>query len=414
MKKYNLILLITLVTSINIFASGGSIYTRYGVGDIINSSSSRLMSLGGLGYALQNSDYLSDLNPANWHKIYATRLEANFLLNGINLDDGIKKSNYSKGIFNGLKIGIPIERDLGIAMVMGVSPETFVQYEVVNSVSNSSIENYTTTYEGNGGINRLFWGVSYKLPFDFVLGASFDYYMGKIRYNSIITFASNSEYNNSSIRKQREYKGIGYNIGLLSPDLNKIFKIDKIQDLRLGVAFKYVSNVKTDTSLYIGSLLGEKLVEKIPVYTHLPYKIGLGISFIFDQNYLFIIDYANQPWSEYRFNNQKDPNLRNYQKISLGVEHRNSVTRFSTFAEQIILRGGIGYEQTQYKINGTGIDYFYLTAGLSLPLMFENTVDIGVTAGLRGKKENALIKETVYNLSISFSFGELWFIRQDR
>ncbi len=414
MKKFNLIIAVSLITSLSIFASGGSLYTRYGVGDVINSSSGRLMSLGGLGYALQNSDYLSDLNPANWYRIYATRLEANFLLNGVKLDDGMNKSNYAKGIFNGIKVGIPIERDLGIAIVMGVTPESFVQYEVVNSVTNNSIENYTTKYEGSGGINKLFIGTSFKLPYDFVLGASLDYYMGSIKYSSVIEFEDNSEFNNSSVRKQRDYKGLGFNVGLLTPDLSKIINIDKIQDLRLGIAFKYASNIKTDTSLYIGSLLGEKLVEKIPVYTHLPYKVGFGLSFIYDQNYLFIIDYANQPWSKYTFNGINDPNLRDYQKVSIGLEHRNSVTRYSTFADQIILRGGVGYEQTQYKINGTGIDYYYLTAGLSFPLMFENTVDIGVSAGFRGKKDNALIKETVYNLSLTFSFGELWFIRQDR
>ena len=414
MKNVKFIVIIFLISNLSIFASGGSLYTRYGVGDVINASSSRLMSMGGLGYALQNSDYLSDLNPANWYRIYSTRLEANFLLNGVKIDDNVNKSNYSKGIFNGIKIGLPIERDLGISLVMGVTPESFVQYEVVNKIENSSIENYTNTYEGTGGLNRLFIGTSLKLPFDFVMGASFDYYMGIIKYNSSIVFEENSIYNNSSIRKQKDYKGIGFNLGLLTPDLSNIIKIDKIKDLRLGMAFKYVSNLKTDTSLYVGSLLGEKLEERMPVYTHIPYKFGLGLSFIYNENYLFIIDYATQPWSKYTFNNLSDQNLRDYQKISFGVEHRNSVTRYSTFAEQIILRGGLGYEQTQYKINGTGIDYYYLTAGLSMPLMFENTVDIGVSAGFRGKKDNNLIKETVYNLSITFSFGELWFIRQER
>nr|HPN39812.1 hypothetical protein [Melioribacteraceae bacterium] len=377
-------------------------------------SSSRLLSMGGLGYAVQNSDFLSDLNPANWYKIYATRLETNFLLNGVNLDDGLSKNKYSKGIFNGIKIGIPVERDLGIAVVLGIAPESFVQYEVVQSSVNNSIENYTSTYKGEGGINRLFIGSSVKLPYNFVFGASFDYYMGNIKYSSSIEYEDNSDYNNSSVIKDRDYKGLGFNIGILTPDLNNFIKIDKIQELRLGMGFKYVSNIRTDTTLYIGSLLGEKLVERIPVYTHLPYKFGMGLSFIYDQNYLFTIDYANQPWSKFTFNGEADPNLRDFHKISIGIEHRNSVNRFSTFTDQIILRGGIGYEQTQYKVNGTGIDYYYLSAGLSFPLMFENTIDIGISAGFRGKKENELIKETVYNLSVSLSFGELWFTRQDR
>ncbi len=415
MRKLQLIIAFSIFCFSNIiYAQGGSIYTRYGVGDIINQSSARILGMGGLGYALPNSDYLSDLNPANWSRIYTTRLEANFLLNGVSLDDGFNKGNYFKGIFNGIKIGVPIERDLGISLVLGVSPETFVQYEVVNNKINTGVENYTTTYKGEGGISKAFIGASTKLGYDFVLGASFDYYIGLIKYTSTIEYDQNSDFKNSSLRKENEYRGIGFNLGLISPDLSGIFNSEKVKNLRLGLAFKYASNLNTDTLLYKGSLLGERLVERKQVYTHIPYKFGLGLSFVYDQNYLFIIDYATQPYSNYTFNSLKNDNLRDYHKFSLGLEHRNAVSRFSTFWQQIILRGGFGYEQTQYKINGTGIDYYYLSSGLSFPLMYENTVDIGFTIGVRGKKENSLIKETVYNLSVSFNFGELWFVRQER
>lgn len=415
MKKLQLIIAISLLCLSNLsYAQGGSLYTRYGVGDLINQSSARIQGMGGLGYALPNSDFLSDLNPANWSRIYTTRLEANFLLNGVNLNDGFNKSTYFKGIFNGIKLGVPIERDLGISLVLGVSPETFVQYEIVNNKINTGVENYTTTYKGEGGISKAFIGASANLGYDFVLGASFDYYIGLIKYTSSIEYEQNSDFKNSSIRKENEYRGIGFNVGLLSPDLSGIINSEKVKNLRLGIAFKYVSNLNTDTLFYKGSLLGEKLIERKQVYTHIPYKVGLGLSFVYNQNYLFILDYATQPFSKYTFNSIHSNNLRDYHKLSVGFEHRNIVSRYSTFWQQIILRGGLGYEQTQYKINGTGIDFYYLSTGLSFPLMYENTVDLGFVIGIKGKKDNNLIKETVYNLSVTLNFGELWFIRQER
>ncbi len=415
MKKYFcLILFITFLSSLRLYGSGGSLYTRYALGDIINSSSTRVISMGGLGIALQNNDYLSEINPANWYRVNTTRVEANFMLNGSYIQDKTNSSSFAKAVFNGFKIGIPLEREYGAALVMGLTPETIVQYEVVENNENSSTGKYTTSYDGSGGLSRLFLGSSFKLPYDFVVGASFDYYFGNIEYKSALSFTSSTEYENATITNKKEFHGMGYSLGILTPDISSLFGSSKIKDMHLGASFKYAANINTDTSYYTSSLLGSKLIEKLPTFTHLPFKFGIGASFIYNENYLFILDYLYQPWSKYRFDNLIDLNIRDYHKVSIGVEHRNDVTRFSTFVDQIVLRGGLSYEQTQYTFNGTGIDTYSLSTGISFPLMYENTIDIGFLVGLRGKKENNLTREIIYNLSVSVSFGELWFIRQDR
>lgn len=415
MKKYfNILIIIAVLCSVEVYGSGGSLYTRYALGDIINSSSTRILSMGGLGVALQNNDYLSEINPANWYRINSTRIEANFMLNGTYIQDQRSSSSFAKAVFNGFKIGIPLEREYGAALVMGLTPETFVQYEVVEKTENSSTGNYTTTYEGTGGLSRLFLGSSFKLPYDFIIGASFDYYFGNIEYKSALDFISSSEYESATITDKKEFHGLGYSVGILTPDIASIFGSSKIKDMHIGASIKYVSNINTDTSYYTSSILGSKLIERLPTFTHVPFKFGIGASFIYNENYLFILDYMYQPWSKYRFDNLVDNNIRDYHKISVGVEHRNDVSRFSTFTDQIILRGGLSYEQTQYTFNGTGIDTYSLSTGISFPLTYENTIDFGFMVGLRGKKENNLTREIIYNLSVSVSFGELWFIRQDR
>ena len=279
---------------------------------------------------------------------------------------------------------------------------------------NSTIDNYTTRYEGNGGISKIFFGSSLKLPFDFIIGASYDYYFGTIENNSSLEFVTGSVYEDALVRRKKEFKGMGYNVGLLTPDLSTIFSSEKIKDFHLGVSFKYTANLKTDTSLISGSLLGTKVIERTPVYTHIPYRFGVGLSFIWDENYLLIADYMYQPWTKYSFDNKLSDNLQDVHKVSIGIEHRNTASRFSTFSDQLILRGGLSYETSQYKFNGTGINQFSITTGLSFPLSYENTIDVGFLLGFRGTQDNNLIKETIYNLAVSISFGEFWFLRQDR
>jgi len=86
----------------------------------------------------------------------------------------------------------------------------------------------------------------------------------------------------------------------------------------------------------------------------------------------------------------------------------------STFWEQIILRAGLSYEQTQYLIYGKGINQYSVSLGVSLPLSNENTLDFGLMYARRGTKELNLLQEDIIKLGIGFSLGELWFLRQDK
>ncbi len=414
MKKIQYLIILLVIFNVIINASGGSLYTRYGVGDAMYNSSTRVLSMGGLGTALQNFDYLSDYNPANWNRINSTRVEASLFVNGLTMKDNANKSTYFKALFNGFKIGMPIERDLGASLVFGLSPESFVQYETVEQKTNTQIDDYTTRYEGKGGLSKIFFGSSLKLPYNFVIGASYDYYFGSIQYNSSLEFLSSSEYEDALVRREKEFRGMGFNVGLLTPDMSPIFNSEKIKDFHLGLTFKYIANLKTDTSLVSGSLLGTKVIQKLPVYTHIPYRFGVGVSFIYDNNYLIIADYLYQPWTKYSFDHKTTDNFQDVHKVSLGIEHRNNMSRFSTFIDQIVLRGGISYEKTQYKFNGTGINQLSLSTGVSLPLSYENSIDVGFLLGFRGTQDNNLIKETIYNLAVSISFGEVWFLRADR
>ena len=57
-------------------SNGGSLYTRYGTGDLQYSFSARRLSLGELGAAYFDRNYLSYYNPASWAGLTLTRFEA--------------------------------------------------------------------------------------------------------------------------------------------------------------------------------------------------------------------------------------------------------------------------------------------------------------------------------------------------
>ncbi len=397
------------------FASGGSLYTRYGVGDVFHYFTARNMSLGGGGYSLlATPDNFSPINPASWSSIKFTQFNIGIIYDGMKLSNNTENVFYSTTKFSGFNLGFPLDKDLGLSMVMGLMPVSNVEYEVDNVLANQIVGSPKFSYVGDGSINKVYLGFSYKLPYDFRIGGTFEYYTGDITYSSTMTFDNTSTFSNATFKKELSYRGIGSTVGLISGDISKLFDNSIISNWRLGLTFVISPNLNTDSTETSITKIGSNTTQSALVSTNLPVKIGIGTSFILNKNYLILVDYIFQPWSKFTFNNVADNNLRNLTRFSLGFEYKNSGASRTGFWEQIKFRGGLSYEQTQYRILGEDINEYGIYGGFSIPIGPLSNLDVGISYGVRGTKNLNLIQENFIKTSVSISFGELWFIRRER
>ena len=74
MKIFNIIVFTGIVFT-TIFAGGGSVYSRYGLGDVYLNTSARTLGMGELNIAQADNNYFNSLNPAGWHNVKFTRFE---------------------------------------------------------------------------------------------------------------------------------------------------------------------------------------------------------------------------------------------------------------------------------------------------------------------------------------------------
>lgn len=397
-----------------IFATGGSIYSRFGLGDFYHSFSARRMAIGELGIAVNDYDYLNNLNPASWSKLRLTRIETGLIYHGNNISSNSSSVYYSQTIFTGFMFGFPIDHDYGISLTTGLLPFSNVDYDV-KTVENSELTGpYELTHNGKGGLSKTFIGLSYKLPFNFSIGASFDYYLGKITYQSLVNFSDSSQFRDGSFLDEYSYHGIGFSVGLISSNIAPMFKLSSIKDLRVGLIYSNNVALEADTVNKSTTILGAITNSSGKIKTKLPYKFGIGISFNWKGDYLFVFDYLYQPFNKFKIDNRSINELRNFHKFSAGVEYRKADIRSQSFWELVKIRGGLSYEKTQYYLNNTNINMLSIYTGLSLPLGFESTLDLAFQFGRRGTIENNLLKENIYKFSVTLSLGELWFIRQER
>ena len=394
----------------------GSVYSRYGVGDLEYGYSPKMIGIGDLGVTQLDPDHLVVTNPASWSALSKTRIEFGIGYKGILLSDQSRSNFTSETEFKGFTFGFPISREYGIGFVAGLVPYSRVSYKAEEKIvsSDAQIPSYKVSYEGKGGLSKLFLGSSVMLPLGISGGVTLDYYFGNQNYFSSIEFDNSDKFINTVYQNDRRSTGFGTTAGLISSNLAKDFKFGFFDDLRLGFSFNYIGKLNTDTLLTSTSLYLVDTVAFVSTETEIPVRFNGGISFVFDGSYNISLDYMYQPMSEYSFNYLNDSHLRNATKYSAAFEYIPKKSVGMTTWEQIIWRFGLSYEQTQYRFNGQGINQFSTFAGLTYPLGVENSIDFAIQYSTRGTTENNLLKENSLRVYFGLSFGELWFLRFDK
>jgi len=414
-KRIFYIVLLMLITFNSFIAQNGAIYSRYGIGDIVNSHTANRLGFGELGSAIIDKDYIDGYNPASWTNLEFTRFGISAKYLGTQLSSSNESLYNSNIIFSGFTIGFPVQRDLGISLAIGLIPISTLNYNVTNSLNNPLFGDYKETFKGSGSLSKVFIGSSVLVPTNSSLGFALEYYTGTNNYTSYQDFASDADYDDISYETQYKYRGVGFSFSAISGNILSLFNESENSALRLSFMTNYASDLTTDTSIVATTSIGE--IENLigEVKTILPSKYTFGASYAWSGKYLLIFDYLFQPFTKYQFNGKYDNNLKDLKKYSLGFEYKNkTLGMHATALEQISYRFGVSYEETQYTFNGININQLSLHSGVTIPFGDINLIDVGIAAGVRGTTDNNLIKEQFINAAFTLTLGELWFVRESR
>ena len=415
MKYISLIIILSVLFVSDLLAQNISPYTRYGIGDILYTYSSRSLSMGHSGSAIINRNFVSITNPASWSSLSTTRIEFSYALDLSQLNTSNDSRIYRQGDFKGFTFAFPVSSNYGIGVAMGLIPYSRMHYSVQELIQNDPVveSDYIQNLKGEGGLSKIFIGTSYKLPFDIILGATFDYYFGNLEYNSQLIFPDNSQ-------RPTEYKliysptGIGTTLGVITPDMSGLLKNDIFSNLRLGISMNLIPEINTDSILTTKSNTFVDTVAEGKTKMKIPSRFTLGSAVTLSDEYILSLDYSFQPWQNFKFTPINEQNLRNAQKISLGFEFQPKFRLGMTFWEQILWRFGLSYEQTQYSIRNNNLNQYSVSGGFSLPFGQANSLDFAVEYATRGTKDSNLIMENFIRFNIGFSFGDVWFTRYEK
>ncbi|MDY6278210.1 MAG: hypothetical protein SPL35_07335 [Bacteroidales bacterium] len=399
-------------------------YSVYGIGDMYTQGSAYNKSMGGVGIAMRNNQYINYLNPAavTARDTLAFMADINLSVqNKVFSQNGKRSANNTFNI-SGLSFTAPIYHKS--AFIMGLTPFSDVAFDFSGKVNSGTLP--TTGYisraaKGSGGMYQAFVGAGIAFG-NFSVGAQALYYFGKIDKDFTYTMqstASNSIYSGYELElnaltgkfgvqyETRLSNGLTVTVGA-THRLRTSLK-GRIKDYKLSS----LSSV-TDTLRYSLDTLG-----KNNAGVKLAGETGIGIAIRRGDKWRFEVDYTFADWSSSGFDyvaglSSESGNAAftctKAQSFRAGAEYIPNKNDIRYYLRRCAYRAGFYYDKAYYKLNGNAVNSIGVTFGVTLPIFrWYNGLSLGVDIGQKGGSGANMIKERYVMFSVGFNIHDIWF-----
>jgi hypothetical protein len=382
-------------------------YSVYGVGDIQNSYPDRSAGMANASLSLISSPgFLLNKNPASLIGLERSLGQLDLALTGKTVTfkgEPITSSNSSGKDVVIKRFGVSAKLNNWWASGFGFMPYSYVNYQFVGQKSiEGSTNTFEGTYEGNGGLNQVFWTNAFAVGKHVAMGLRSSFIFGSINQTETLAGATlnvpivsqtSTYYNNFRFEYGAIYKG----------------KINKNWVLGLGGKITTKTGLNTDETLTVteGSTAVETNKQLSTGTYNLPWSYEGGISLINKNKTTFSVDYSFDQWQGVKNTVPTSTYaLVNSQRVSAGFQISNQIQRFNLVAEKSYFQAGVFAGQSYLQVKGQQLNEFGVTAGYGGYLSRGLNFSLGLEAGRRGTTANNLVRENYIQLTLAFSYRE--------
>ena len=403
----------------------GSLYSRFGLGELRSFSSSQVQAMGGGGTAMWSFNYTNFGNPAAWSRQVLVRAAAGMRLDGVQTTDADDNSkNLTAGSFNAVQFGVPLKANsLGIGLAFEPYSRTNYRVETLNELVTDPTRQETTvyrlSYEGSGGLQQARIGLGYRVANALSLGASLDFVFGILEESRRTTFAS-SDFTETNVATSTRLFGVTSTVGAI---FSKTSLLTEQDDLSIAASVTLPTSLNGDRALTLGeSLNRDTLGTQIEGDIDLPMSVRFGAAYYLQNRWTFVADARYEPWSQFEselslpgYTPGNVDNFRDRLRFSGGFEFLPAGTNLlESYLKRVAYRLGFYYDQAYVTpVAGTDINAIALTGGLSLPALLAGTrLDINFEVGTRGTTDDNLVRDRFFGVSATLNVGERWFVKR--
>jgi len=413
-----LIVLASILLSLTSWAQDNtaSPYSYFGLGEVKFKGTEEAKAMGGISI-VADSTQLNLINPAYYSKLRYTT----FAIGGTNSFTNFYTNNESdksqRTSLDYLLVAIPKQK---FGVIVGLMPFSTVGFKLKSSEINSIDQTLREKkFLGNGNINRVLFGTSYKINSKFSVGFDLNYNFGKIKTETVefvedpVIQLGSRERNTSIVKGFSSSFGVTYE-GKINNKLTLYSSLTFSPESKL-----YSENTRNIATIVYGSSGNELIDEEQDVdvqnnYIAIPTKLSIGSGIGVKNKWLIATEITLQQTSklENRFKDELNGDFKNATKIALGGFFIPKYNSFSSYFSRITYRAGLRYENTGLVLKNESINDYGMTFGLGLPVGLSK-INIGFELGKKGTTTQNLIQENYFNLNIGLSLSDLWFRKRE-
>ncbi|TWO33318.1 hypothetical protein E1J38_005340 [Seonamhaeicola sediminis] len=402
-------------------------YSFYGIGSLKFKGTVENRSMGGIGVYI-DSIHVNLRNPASYATDNLSYLNnenrpVKFTVGGshssINLEGASESDKTSSTTFDYVALTVPMGK---FGFGFGLLPYTSVGYKLESLNDDNQIENRFT---GEGGLNKAFLGLGYRIAKGFSIGIDAQYNFGSVR-NSTIEYVYDdgipTQYQSRESNRS-DLSGLNFNIGLSYTTL--VF-----ESLELATSFTYTpestlvsNNQRSIATITTNANTGREFVNDLididlealgllETDLVLPSKMSFGLGLGKPRSWFIGGEYTLQKTSQFSnpLYSSASTSYEDASTISVGGFYIPDYNSLNNYLKRIVYRTGVRYEKTGLNLNTESINEFGMSFGVGLPLRGGlSSANIGLELGKRGTTNSNLIQENFINLQLSLSLGDIWF-----
>lgn len=400
------------VISAHAQSSSNSPYTRYGLGDLSDRGFTSNAAMGGIGYALRNSEHINLTNPASISSVdsLSFMFDAGMSLKSSNYKENNIRNNARNASFDYLAMQFRIHPRIGLAIACTPFSTVGYNFKVTAPVQGNESVTATNTFYGDGGFQQITAGLGFKICNNLSVGVNAGYLYGSVNYQTSAAFSVSSDQTNV-------YNKIKVNSYVADFGLQYSLPINKSHRVTLGAVYGLGHTLHSTETKGIQVTDNSNYVSSEETYVKngygIPHSLGVGVAYQKKNNLTVGVDYTFQKWSNTKYNNTTGF-YTDRSKIAAGAEFLpNRYGR--SFLKRIRYRAGAYYSTSYMKLpQYDGPSEYGISAGFGFPMrLFQSNTMLDLTGQYVRVNPSVpnMLAENRFVIKIGLTFNEHWFMK---
>ncbi len=421
MKRFFVLPIIAAGFFLNAQTIGNSPYAAFGIGDVKYDNTTEISGMGGIStaYIWDFNNSFNFSNPAANKNVELTTIkiegtnENNFFKSDFENRSVTKHSTYLSNI----SVSFPLSPKVKFGL--GYQPYSSKKYSVLTNETLSDGTIKANLFSGEGTLSTVQAAVGYDITPEFALGLRTNFYFGNLYDINELTYSTAELVN--GYETKNKIKSFNFTLGTAYQK-----KLAKDRKLTLGATYTFGNTGKMETRYTNSTYFYTQGQEKNNVSiidqnfskdkNLIPMEFSLGAGLGKDAKWFLGTQFDFKKGETIQFLGQPFDNQNSY-KVAAGGWYIPNYNNFRNYFSRVTYRYGAYYEKGNLSLNGTDVNQFAITGGLTLP--FENRsanrmsgIDLGLELGQRGTLKNNLIRQNFVNLKIAINFADKWFMKR--